>query len=310
MQITADTLDLKPPRPGRWSMPLVLALVAHGLLVGALTWGVHWQRDAEPVSFEAELWSAVAQRAAPRAVEPPPPPPVREPKVKPEPKPEPRPEPQPEPKVEPPKPDTRAADIATAEAKKKKLEDEKRAAAEKAAKEKAEKAAKEKAAKEKAEQLKAERAERDKKLAEQKKQAQEKAEAKARQEKEAAAATEKLRQENLRRMMGQAGATGDANATGTALRSSGPSAGYAGRVNAAIRPNVLLTEDIPGNPMAEVEVRSAPDGTVISRRLVRSSGSAAWDRAALAAIDRTGKLPRDTDGRVPTPMILEMRPRN
>ena len=175
MQITADNLDLKPPRPGRWSMPLVLALVAHGLLVGALTWGVHWQRDAEPVSFEAELWSAVAQRAAPRAVEPPPPPPVREPKVKPEPKPEPEPEPQPEPKVEPPKPDTRAADIATAEAKKKKLEDEKRAAAEKAKKEKADK---EKAAKEKAEQLKAERAERDKKLAEQKKQAQEKAEAK------------------------------------------------------------------------------------------------------------------------------------
>ena len=300
MQITADNLDLKPPRPGRWSMPLVLALVAHGLLVGALTWGVHWQRDAEPVSFEAELWSAVAQRAAPRAVEPPPPPPVREPKVKPE--------PQPEPKVEPPKPDTRAADIATAEAKKKKLEDEKRAAAEKAAKEKAEKAAKEKAAKEQAAKEKAEKAAREK--AERAEQAKKQAQEKADRERKAAEATEKLRQENLRRMMGQAGATGDANATGTAQRSSGPSAGYAGRVNAAIRPNVLLTEDIPGNPMAEVEVRSAPDGTVISRRLVRSSGSAAWDRAALAAIDRTGKLPRDTDGRVPTPMILEMRPRN
>jgi colicin import membrane protein len=304
MQITADNLDLKPPRPGRWSMPLVLALVAHGLLVGALTWGVHWQRDAEPVSFEAELWSAVAQRAAPRAVEPPPPPPVREPKVKPEPKPE----PQPEPKVEPPKPDTRAADIATAEAKKKKLEDEKRAAAEKAAKEKAEKAAKEKAAKERDAKEKAEKAAREK--AERAEQAKKQAQEKADRERKAAEATEKLRQENLRRMMGQAGATGDANATGTAQRSSGPSAGYAGRVNAAIRPNVLLTEDIPGNPMAEVEVRSAPDGTVISRRLVRSSGSAAWDRAALAAIDRTGKLPRDTDGRVPTPMILEMRPRN
>ena len=307
MQITADTLDLKPPRPGRWSMPLVLALVAHGLLVGALTWGVHWQRDAEPVSFEAELWSAVAQRAAPRAVEPPPPPPVREPKVKPEPKPEPEPEPQPEPKVEPPKPDTRAADIATAEAKKKKLEDEKRAAAEKAKKEKADK---EKAAKEKAEQLKAERAERDKKLAEQKKQAQEKAEAKARQEKEAAAATEKLRQENLRRMMGQAGATGDASATGTALRSSGPSASYGGKVNAAIRPNVLLTEDIPGNPKADIEVRSAPDGTIISRRLTRSSGNPSWDKAALDAIDRTGKLPRDVDGRVPSPLTIGMRPRD
>ena len=27
-----------------------------------------------------------------------------------------------------------------------------------------------------------------------------------------------------------------------------------------------------------------------------------------AAIDRTGSLPRDTDGTVPSPMIVEMRP--
>jgi colicin import membrane protein len=59
MQITADTHDLKPPRPGRWLGPVGLALVAHALLMGALTWGVHWQKDEPLVSFEAELWSSV-----------------------------------------------------------------------------------------------------------------------------------------------------------------------------------------------------------------------------------------------------------
>ena len=63
MQITADTHDLKPPRPGRWLGPVGLALVAHALLMGALTWGVHWQQDEPLVSFEAELWSAVPREA-------------------------------------------------------------------------------------------------------------------------------------------------------------------------------------------------------------------------------------------------------
>ncbi|MGS5087739.1 hypothetical protein ACVC7V_14755 [Hydrogenophaga sp. A37] len=71
MQVTADTLDLKPPRSGRWTVPVGLALVAHALLMAALTWGVHWKKDEEPVSFEAEIWSAVPREAAPRAVQPP-----------------------------------------------------------------------------------------------------------------------------------------------------------------------------------------------------------------------------------------------
>jgi colicin import membrane protein len=59
-----------------------------------------------------------------------------------------------------------------------------------------------------------------------------------------------------------------------------------------------------------VEVRSQPDGTISSRRLVKSSGNAAWDEAVLRAIDRTGSLPRDTDGRVPSPMIVVLRPQD
>jgi colicin import membrane protein len=74
-------------------------------------------------------------------------------------------------------------------------------------------------------------------------------------------------------------------------------------------PNVVFTEDIAGNPTAEVEVRSTPDGAILGQRLVKSSGNKAWDEAVIKAIIRTGTLPRDDDGRVPTPMILEFRPK-
>ena len=121
-------------------------------------------------------------------------------------------------------------------------------------------------------------------------------------------ATERQRQANIRRMLGQAGATGSPQSTGTALQSSGPSASYAGKVVARIKPNVVFTELAPGNPRAEVEVRTLPDGTITARRIVKPSGSPAWDEAVLRAIDRTGTLPRDTDGRVPSSLIIGLRP--
>ena len=305
MQASPDQTDFKPPRPGRWPLPAVLALLAHVALIAALTWGVSWQKNAEPVAFEAELWSSVVQEAAPRAVKPPPPPPAKvEPKVEPKP---PKPEPKPEPKTEPKPPDTREADIAIEQAKKKKEEEAKKREAEK-----------KEAARKKAEEAKAREVERKKKAEEaQRKADQKRLDDKIKQQlaneqrrKAQEEASAKARDEQMRRIMGQADATGDANARGTAQRSSGPSGGYAGRVNAAVRPNVLLTEDIPGNPKAEIEVRSAPDGTILSRRLARSSGNAAWDKAALDAIDRTGKMPRDVDGRVPSPLTIVMRPRD
>ncbi|MEO5772384.1 MAG: energy transducer TonB, partial [Burkholderiaceae bacterium] len=58
----------------------------------------------------------------------------------------------------------------------------------------------------------------------------------------------------------------------------------------------------------EVEVRAAPDGTIIGRRLVKPSGDKAWDDAVLRAIDRTEILPRDTDGRVPASMTIGFTP--
>ena len=123
----------------------------------------------------------------------------------------------------------------------------------------------------------------------------------------------KLREENLKRMTGQAGvegATGAAGATGSALQASGPSPSYAGRIRARIKPNIVFSEEISGNPVAEVEVRAAPDGTIVGRKLIKSSGVANWDEAVLKAIDKTEILPRDTDGRVPSPLLISFRPKD
>ena len=54
-----------------------------------------------------------------------------------------------------------------------------------------------------------------------------------------------------------------------------------------------------GSTPAVVRLRVAPDGTILSRELIKSSGQADWDQAVLDAIDRAGVVPRDTDSRVP-----------
>ena len=69
-------------------------------------------------------------------------------------------------------------------------------------------------------------------------------------------------------------------------------------------------DEMAGNPVASVEVKVAPDGTIVGRRLTRSSGVPAWDEAVLRAIDKTEVLPRDVDGRVPPSMLIDFRPRD
>ena len=119
-----------------------------------------------------------------------------------------------------------------------------------------------------------------------------------------------MRQENMKRITGMAGATGDENATGTAQRSAGPSDSYGGRIRGRIKPNITFTEDIASNAPAEVEVRCAPDGTIVGKKLIKSSGNAAWDNAVLKAIDKTEILPRDIDGRIHSPLVISFRPKD
>ena len=314
--------EFAPPPTGGWGRSLSFALFMHLLLLLALTWGIQWKTEPNTLSASAELWSAVPFEAAPadNEPEPSPPEPVKplEP-VKPvEPKPEPRPTPPAPPKVNAAA-EREAADIALKKEKEqKKLEEKKEVELEKKKKLEKEKLEKEKIEKEK-EKEKAKEKEKEKAMELEKKKKEEalKKEAaatKAKEEAKKVAAEEKqaeaLRKENLKRMQGMAGASGDENAKGTALKASGPSASYAGRIRARIKPNITFTEDVAGNPKAEVEVRTSPDGTIISRKLLSSSGNKAWDDAVLKAIDKTNTLPRDEDGRVPPVLEISFRPKD
>ena len=300
-----------PPEPAR-GRSFAMAAAAHVLLFVALGLVTRWTTQEQVVTAEAELWSALPQQAAPRLVEPEPAPQPEPEPVKPEPpKPTPRPAPPPEPDVQ-----KLNAEIAL----KKQKEEEKKKALEK---EKAEKLRKDKLEKEKAE---TEKAEKEKKLKEQKLKEEKAKEDKAREDKEREkkkaedkkkadaqakaddARAEAMRKENLKRMQGLAGASGGENSSGTALKSSGPSASYAGRLVARIKPNITYPGDVVGNPRAEIEVKVGADGTITSRRIVQSSGNKAWDDAVLRAIDKTEVLPRDTDGRVPPVIVLGFRP--
>ena len=324
--------EFAPPPVGGFGRSLSFALFMHLLLLVAITLGVQWKTEPNNLSASAELWSAVPQEAAPAANEPeptlPPPPTPPEPVKAVEQKPEPK----PEVKTAPPPPaapklnaaaEREAADIALKkELEKKKLEEKKEAELEKKKKLEQDKLEKEKLEKEKAkEKEKVKEKEKAKELEKKKKEeslkkaeAAAKAKEEAKQEAKKAAAEEKrteaLRNENLKRMQGMAGASGDEKAKGTALKASGPSASYAGRIRARIKPNITFTEDVAGNPKAEVEVRTSPDGTILSRKLLSSSGNKAWDEAVLKAIDKTATLPRDEDGRVPPVLEISFRPKD
>jgi colicin import membrane protein len=304
-----------PQKPPGMRSGLALALVAHALLIVALAWSVHW-KASEPEGVVAELWASVPQTAAPRAAAPEP-----KPAPPPEPKPEPKPAPPvvatppPAPVVKPAPPPPVRVDPQIAIEREKARERER----EKAREEELERAAAAKKAelkkREEAKRLEAERErERERVAAEQaeKKKLAEQAEKKrlAEQAKKDEARQAAIREANLRRMMKEAGSSDDPAATGNAARTAGPSSGSAGRIKARIKPNIVLASSLDGNPAATVEVRVAPDGTIVGRKLVKSSGSSLWDETVLRAIDKTEVLPKDVDGRVPPTIEIAFRPRD
>ena len=271
--LTRDALI--PRNPDSVGRGLAMALAVHALLLIAIAFGVSW-RSSNPAGVEAELWAAVPQIAAPKPVEPEPTPqPVK--KIEP---------PPPPPKVETPRQDDAQIAIERAKREEQKHKEEQR----------------------REDELKRQKEEQQRKLAEAEKLKKEQAEQKKREAAEAAAA-QAQRQKQLERMAALAG-DGAPNATGTAAKSAGPSASYAGRIKARILPNIVFPDSVSGNPQATVEVKAGPDGTIIGRRLLKSSGVPAWDEAVLRAIDKTEVLPRDTDGRVPSSFEISFRPRD
>ena len=291
--MSADALPrdaLMPRTPGGTRRGIGLSVLVHVGLIVAIAFGVNW-RSHTPEAQQAELWAAVPQMAAPRpepapalAPEPAPPPPP------------PTPTPTPVKTEPPPRPD---ADIATERAEKRKADAEQKRRADEAQKARDLKAQAEATRQQQAE------AERTAKAEQKRRDAAREA---ARELLADEARLTEQREQNLRRMMGQAG-PGNPGSRGTAAQDAAPSAAYSGRLIALIRANTVFTGSVPDSAVAEVEVRAAASGTVLSRRLLKSSGHADWDEAVLRAIDRTSRLPRDTDGRVPPVIIIAFKPR-
>lgn len=310
MPAATERIEFVPPPPPGRATALALAVLAHILLMLALTWGINWNREAQDLSAEAELWSAVPREAAPAPV-PAPPPVVQAPPLAPQPPPPPK----PEPKVEPPAPPAPKPPDIRLEQEKRRQEEAKRR--EELEREKQLEARKRQQEIDKQKQLEAQRKreeleakrkqEQDKRAAAEKKRAEEQAKAKAKAEQDAKL-REAAREQQLERMRNLASGTGGPAATGTAARSSGPSANYAGRIAAKIRPNIVFTDVISGNPRAVVHLRVAPDGTIVSSKLVKSSGVRSWDEAVLRAIEKTETIPRDGDGTVVPEFEIGFRP--
>ncbi|MBS7807526.1 TonB C-terminal domain-containing protein [Variovorax sp. PCZ-1] len=261
MPSKAERIDFYPPRPQGTGRALSFALLAHLLLMGALTWGVSWKREATVATVEAELWSALPQQAAPKLVDVPQPPPTPKVETPPEP------------------PSVKAPDIA--------VDKEKLKTAPKVESKPEQKPPPKTEVKPVPKVDKA-------------------AEQRQRDEKDKADEA-KRRQDQLDRMNAQANATGAPSSQGTAMQSSGPSSGYAGLIKGRVRPNLVFPGNVSGNPMVSVEVRLAPDGTVLGRpRVLKSSGSAAWDEAVVRAFEKTEVLPRD-GGKIWSPLVIDWR---
>ena len=275
----------RPREAERWTGPgLWLALGVHGLLLLALALSMNWKMS-DPAPVEAEVWSEIPRVAGGAA--PPPPPPREQPVVRRAPEPVKAADPEPEPR--------RAPDLVIAKTPPKKAEPRKPEPKPEPKPEVVKKPEPQKPEPRK-DAPKVETVAKPSKATDPASRSL------------SAAELEAQRQANLQRMMSSLG--GGSGGPGAAARSTGPSAGYAGRIIARIKPNIVFTESLNGNPQAVVEVRCAPDGRIMSRRLVSSSGVAAWDEAVLRALDRTEVLPADVDGRVPTLMQLSFKPRD
>ena len=291
MAAMAMERDLFMPRaPAGMGRGLMLAIAAHLLLVIALSFSVSWHSQTSE-GVDAELWAAVPQIAAPRAAEAP---------AVPAPLPPAAPAPAPAPAKAEPAPPVSMPDpqIAIERAERKEA---KRLAAEQALLADQKAADKQKALR--AKQLKA---------------AQDSAQQQKAEATEAAQSAAQLaiqREANLKRILGQAGATGSisaaVNTAGNAAQQAGPSADYLGRIKARIKANMSFPDTLAGNPAVEIEVRLTAEGRIIQpSRVVKPSGAREWDEAVLRAIAKTDMLPRDEAGKVPAVMIIVYRPKD
>lgn len=86
-------------------------------------------------------------------------------------------------------------------------------------------------------------------------------------------------------------------------------ASWGDRIAAKVRSHIVFTANVVGNPVVEYTVDLAPDGAITGARLSKSSGMPEWDQAALRGILKTDYLPLPEQGKVPSQMVLSLRPK-
>lgn len=283
-----------PPEPRRWSA-IVLAVAMHALLLAFLVIGISWQNN-KPAAVEAEVWDMKVQSAAP-----PPPPPQAEPEPQPEPPPPPAPK-----VVEPPAPPAPAPDIKLQQEKKHKEELRKQAEEKKAREEqkKRELAEQKEAEQKAAEEQKAREEQKAKELAEKKAKA-DKLKAEKLKAEQLAKMKAQMRQQDLQRMMTQAGA----GTSGSAAKSTAPrmDSGYDAALRAKIKSNTTYpgSTDEPGNPKATFRVEQLPTGEILSVTKIKSSGVPSFDDAVERGIHKSSPLPKKKDGTVERTLVVD-----
>ncbi|MDT6960293.1 cell envelope integrity protein TolA [Cupriavidus sp. SZY C1] len=330
----AAAYPYQPVKERGTTRSFLLALLMHLLLGIVLYYGVHWQ-SSTPVGAEAELWEEI-----PDVTPAPPPRPVEQPVPAP---------PQPavrskveeeadialEQKKRKQAEEAAAREEAARRERERKEQEQKEAqrkeeqrqqqleaqrkedAKKKADKEKADKAALAAREKEKAEQERKDAEAKARADADKQAKAKTKADADAKAKREAAANAQ--RKSELARLQALAGGGsaassggGVGSATGSGAGSGGKaSPGYSDRVRRRVKPNIIFNGDVQGNPAAVVAVRLAPDGSILSKRLAKSSGDTDWDNAVLRAVERSDPLPRDEDGKAPSfEFTITFRPKD
>jgi len=148
-----------------------------------------------------------------------------------------------------------------------------------------------------------------------KRKAEQAAQAKAKQAAEDKTQAENRKKwlENLKHQAGKDGGSTTSPYNGVGKSAYKPSDEYLARVGALIKRNTNFDADsIDGNPAVTIEVHLSPDGTILGTpRVLRPSGNAVWDAAAVAGIERTARLPRDPDlGTVPSKMTIIRSPKD
>jgi colicin import membrane protein len=128
------------------------------------------------------------------------------------------------------------------------------------------------------------------------------------------AAAEKARADQLARLRAAAGAEGGSGGqVGNNVGGGGnaPPA-YADKVRRKIKPLIVFNpESTTGNPAVVVLVDLAPDGAILKRSVLSSSGVQSWDQAILQALDRAETFPKDDNGVIPMrQMKLTFKPKD